>query len=94
MNSSEQYQQKNAVQFIDSLGDGKDGRVFKTSQGNAVKFFHDASIYRRELKAYQILRQRDIEQINGFQVPRLVRWDDSLLAIEMTTVQLRLRLHN
>jgi hypothetical protein len=87
MNSSEQYQQKNAVRFIDSLGDGKDGRVFKTSQGNAVKFLNDASIYRRELQAYQILRQRDIEQINGFQVPRLVRWDDSFLAIEMTTVR-------
>ena len=43
-------------------------------------------VYRRELRAYQILRQRDIEEINGFQIPKLLRSDDSLLAIEMSIV--------
>jgi hypothetical protein len=84
--SLSQYQTRYKVQFIEKLGDGKDGTVLKTSQGQAVKFFDDDAIYRRELRAYQILRRRDIEEINGFQIPRLIRNDDSLLAIEMTIV--------
>jgi hypothetical protein len=59
----------------------------ETQRRDAVKFFIDASVYRRELRAYQIVRQRGIDQINGFQIPSLVRYDDQLLAIEMTIVK-------
>jgi hypothetical protein len=81
------YQQRHNVQLVDRLGDGKDGLVFETAHRRAVKFLLDESLYHRELRAYQILRHRDIDEINGFQVPRLIRWDDELRAIEMTIVQ-------
>jgi hypothetical protein len=74
------------LRFVDALGDGKDGRVLKTADGQAVKFFKDEAIYRRELRGYQILQQRDIDELNRFQIPRLLRYDDALLAIEMTIV--------
>jgi hypothetical protein len=86
MEAPARYERLYAVHFIDKLGHGKDGSVFKTSEGQAVKFLVDPDLYRRELRAYQILRQRDIEDISGFQIPRLIRNDDTLLAIEMTIV--------
>jgi len=84
---SRQYESKYQVRFVDELGDGKDGRVFKTAHGHAVKFLYDPQSYAYERRAYQILRQQSIDEISGFQIPRLVRHDDSLLAIEMTIVQ-------
>src|SRR5205823_604587 len=44
-------------------------------------------IYHRELRAYQIMLGGEIEEINEFQIPRLIRNDDELLAIEMTIVK-------
>jgi hypothetical protein len=82
-----QYELRYKVRIVDRLGDGKDGCVFETERRHAVKFLDDNPIYRREIRAYQILRQRDINEINGFQIPRLIRNDDELRAIEMTIVQ-------
>jgi len=82
----QQYEAKYTLRFTDALGNGKDGRVLKTASARAVKFFDDATVYRRELRAYQILQQRDIDELNGFQIPRLLRYDDALMAIEMTIV--------
>ena len=87
MEPSAQYAAKYSIRFTDDLGNGKDGRVLRSQYGDAVKFFHDEAVYRRELRAYQILRKLGIDQINGFQVPRLIRHDDALRAIEMTVVQ-------
>src|SRR5215207_2090651 len=82
-----QYEIQYQVRLVNALGDGKDGRVFKTDGRTAVKFLYEESVYRRELQAYQILRHQDIDEVNGFQVPRLLRHDDVLRAIEMTIVQ-------
>lgn len=87
LNAPGRYELQYRVRFVEELGDGKDGRVLKTERGQAVKFIYDESVYRRELRAYHILRQRDIDEINGFQIPRLIRHDDALRAIEMTVVQ-------
>jgi hypothetical protein len=87
MEPSAQYERQYHVRFADDLGDGKDGIVRKTEGGQAVKFFRDESVYFRELRAYQILRRRAIEEVAGFQVPQLIRHDDLLLAIEMTIVK-------
>jgi hypothetical protein len=86
LETSAQYELQYSVRFIEKLGDGKDGRVLKTSEGQAVKFFNDESVYHRELRAYHILQQRNIEELNGFQIPRLIRHDDAFRAIEMTIV--------
>src|SRR5690349_5628372 len=85
----EQYELRYGVQLVDKLGHGKDGSVFETAKRAAVKFFDQQSLYQRELRAYQILRQRNIDEVNGFQVPKLIRFDGELLAIEMTIVQPR-----
>ncbi len=82
----EEYQSRYEVQFIDKLGEGKDGRVMKTDLASAVKFVHDASIYRRERYAYFILQSTGVDQVGEFQIPKLIRYDDELLAIEMTIV--------
>lgn len=87
MNSPALYEAKHRVRLVDRLGDGKDGFVFKTDRNNAVKFLNEESVYRRELRAYQILRHRAIVILNGFRLPRLLRHDDPLRAIEMSIVQ-------
>jgi hypothetical protein len=86
LETSSQYELQYDVRFVDALGHGKDGNVLKTAEGQGVKFFKDDTIYHRELRAYQILRRLDMDEINGFQIPRLIRSDDTLLAIEMTIV--------
>jgi hypothetical protein len=84
---SEVYQSVYGVRFVDKLGEGKDGHVFKTEVSRAVKFFYDGDVYKRELRAYETLRELKVEAVNGFQVPLLIRSDDSLRALEMTIVQ-------
>ncbi|HVT91062.1 MAG TPA: hypothetical protein VHD56_19575 [Tepidisphaeraceae bacterium] len=85
--SIQQYQTKYTVRFLANLGSGKDGRVVKTKSRSAVKFIYDESVYRRELRAYQVLRQLDIEEVNGFQIPGLIRFDDAFRSIEMSIVK-------
>lgn len=82
-----QFEIKYATKLTDRLGDGKDGNVFKTKGRRAVKFLISEELYRRELRAYQILRERNIDQIAGFNIPYLYRHDDPLRAIEMSIVQ-------
>ena len=43
MEAPAKYEELYGVRFIDKLGNGKDGSVFKTSEGQAIK-----------LRAYQI----------------------------------------
>lgn len=87
MNSPAFYEAKYNIRLTDRLGHGKDGFVFKSDQGNAIKFFNDEALYRRELRAYQILRHGAIAVINGFFIPELLHHDDPLRAIEMSIVQ-------
>jgi hypothetical protein len=84
--SRDTYAQKYGIRLVDALGHGKDGDVLKTELGQAVKFFHDRDVYARELRAYRVLTHRNIDEIDGHQIPRLVRSDDEFLAIEMTIV--------
>lgn len=58
-----------------------------TSRPSAVKFFTDRSRYARELEMYQVLLERGIQKVAGHEVPTLLRFDDELLAIEMTIVR-------
>ncbi len=84
---SVEYETRYGARFIDALGDGKDGFIRKTAQGHAVKFFHDSDSYRRELRAYLVLRKLSLDQVGGHQIPRLLRYDDQLMAIAMTVVK-------
>ena len=75
------------IEFVaGQLGEGKDGTVLMTHQGNAVKFLNAPADYNRELRAYRALRDADADRVGICQVPKLIRQDDELLAIEMTVV--------
>ena len=52
----------------------------------ALKVHSSAEPYRRERDIYERLREGRVTRILGFHVPQLLRWDDGLLALEMTVV--------
>jgi hypothetical protein len=81
------FAQTYQVEFINRLGEGKDGEVFQTDCLTGVKFLHVLDHYNREVRAYRVLASLKIDNIAGQNVPRLVRCDDTLLAIEMSIVQ-------
>jgi hypothetical protein len=68
------------------LGTGRDGEVYATNNNTAVKFFTLRESYAREAQAYRVLTRLKIEEIAGHTVPRFVRADDELMAIEMGVV--------
>ena len=68
------------------LGEGKDGEVYETTDGTAVKLHHSAEVYRRERDAYLRLGDLEIDEVAGLQLPTLIDHDDDLLILEMTKV--------
>lgn len=87
----ETYVAKTNRQCVDSLGGGTQGTVF-TVQGpgissyTAVKIHRREIAYQRELRVYLRLRDLEVTQVCGHDVLILLAYDDSLLALEMTTV--------
>lgn len=68
------------------LGGGFDGLVLATDQGTAIKTLNNPQLYRQELAVYQHLKEKNVTNVQGFQVPTLVANDDALSVIEMTIV--------
>ena len=81
------YATQRGILLKQSLGYGKDGSVFATDAATAVKVFRSTTCFDSELACYLRLRELDVRQVIGHAVPRLVSFDDHLLAIEMTIVQ-------
>jgi len=81
------YASRYRVEFTTRLGDGKDGSVFSTTLGHAVKFLRRRLDYTRELRAYLVLQEQQVVEIEFFQIPQLLRFDDELFAVEMTIVR-------
>ena len=81
------FAQSYNTDFIDRLGEGKDGEVFQTTRYTAVKFLADPDYYKREVRAYRVLAELGIQEIAGHDCPRLINADDALFAIEMSIVQ-------
>ena len=75
------------VVFEARVGEGKDGEVFQTNRGTAVKFLHINEYFQRELRAYQALNELEVNHISGFNFPKMLNFDDLLWAIEMTIVK-------
>lgn len=75
------------VDFVQPLGFGQDGRVWKTLQKTAVKAVERLRNYTVERDCYQRLLDADISMIDGLNVPRLVGFDDELQIIEMEIVK-------
>jgi hypothetical protein len=82
----EQYLQRNDLSQHASLGFGKDGSVWLTNTGTAIKIHAIASSYLPERDAYIRLLARGIDHVAGFEIPVLLNFEDDLLALEMTVV--------
>jgi hypothetical protein len=52
----------------------------------ALKMHHSEEFYLRERAVYERLKTAGVSSICGCEVPRLIRFDDELLALEMTVV--------
>jgi hypothetical protein len=85
------YAARYGCDLVRRLGFGREGTVAQSDRPSAVKFF-DATAsmgqrpFVRECEVYQVLSERHIDLIAGHAVPKLVRHDAELLAIEMSIV--------
>jgi len=68
------------------LGAGKDGTVYGTSRGTAVKVHARIESYTRERDIYLRLRDRRVRKVWMFNIPRLRDYDDDGLVLEMSIV--------
>ena len=68
------------------FGWGYDGIVLGTTIGSAIKGFGFERLFQRERDVYLRLAEFDVDGIMGFNVPRLLAYDDALLCIEMEVV--------
>lgn len=75
------------LDFESLLGEGTDGAVLKTSRDSVVKALYRPRNYSQELECYQPFLDADIKLIEGFNVPKLLGWDDERLIVEMGLVQ-------
>jgi hypothetical protein len=83
---AEDYARSRDIELTGRLGQGKDGSVWHTSRLSAIKIHEQQASYRHELAAYMRLRDLQLTEVAGFNVPSLVDFDDGLLAIEMEVV--------
>src|SRR4051812_17420422 len=68
------------------LGAGKDGTIYGTSRGTAIKVHARVESYTSERDVYFRLRDRQIRRILTFNIPRLKNYDDDCLVLEMSIV--------
>jgi len=68
------------------LGYGKDGLVYSTTSMTVIKGLKFKKCYEQERNVYQHLADKGILNIKGFTIPKLLRFDDDLLIIEMRQV--------
>lgn len=80
------YCQRYAVGPTVRLGAGKDGGVWATSDGHAVKVFADTGQFEREVAVYERLAQRGVREVHGHHIPDLVAVDPDLLTVTMSIV--------
>src|SRR5258706_15218578 len=85
------YASRHNLRLAERLGHGIHGIVYAAERniepGNvAIKVHRSRDIHERERGVYLRLRQACLVEILGFNVPKLIRFDDELLAIEMSIV--------
>src|SRR2546425_1192178 len=85
------YASRYNLRLAERLGHGIHGIVYAAKRniepGNvAIKGHRSQDAYERERDVYLRLRQAGIVEICGFNVPKLLRFDDELLVIEMSIV--------
>ncbi len=75
--------------FDKELGHGQEGFVWEYTNGSALKVFRPGAYlnFNRELRAYQILQRNEVSNVDGFEIPQLVDFEQRLLIVEMTIVE-------
>ena len=91
LEASRSYAARRRVTLAERLGSGIDGSVWVlrgevNPYDTAVKIHRGPAAFWREVRCYERLREEGILHLRGFVVPRLLRIDADLLAIEMTVV--------
>ncbi|MEI8195693.1 MAG: hypothetical protein WCI73_07275 [Phycisphaerae bacterium] len=81
------YANARGVVLEATLGSGKDGFVFSTNERTAIKIFHQAETFHRERACYLRFQEVGTYEILGHHVPRFLKADAVLLALEMSIVQ-------
>ena len=86
-----EYALRYRLQLAERLGFGIHGIIFVAEDNlkvgrTAVKAHRSPGPYLRERAAYERLRDAGINQIMGFHVPQLIRFDDACRVIEMSIV--------
>ncbi len=74
------------IDFGNPLGIGQEGIVWKTNRETAVKVFDRIGNFDREVACYLKLKERDVYEIAGFTVPRLIDFDSEFHVVEMSIV--------
>jgi hypothetical protein len=86
------YAAQRQIDITESLGSGKDGIVL-VGKGKlnparvALKAHRFSELYEREQAVYNRLKTMSKDTVIGFNVPRLINSDGTLLVLEMTIVE-------
>ena len=72
--------------FGNLLGMGQEGSVWPTDNETAIKVFDRERNFNSEASCYEILRDNQVYEIDGFTIPHLIDSDSDLLVVEMTIV--------
>lgn len=81
-----EYCKRHGSRISYELGFGTQGVVYKTEHNTALKVYDLKQGYCREKAIYHRLRDRQVFVVNGMNIPRIVGWDDDLMAFEMSIV--------
>lgn len=81
-----EYARERGLEFEEQLGAGFDGVVYSTTSRSAIKALRFELLYQRERDVYLRLQERNVTYVSGFAVPKLIRFDDRLWVVEMSTV--------
>jgi len=80
------YCAQHHLQITGKFGAGKDGTVFQTQSGSAVKVHERLDSYEAERDIYLRLLERNVVEVCGLTVPVLLNFDDDLRVLEMQMV--------
>lgn len=82
-----EYFLQHKLTVSEQLGYGKDGLVYSTKSMTVVKGLLFSECYVHERDAYRRLEELGVIKIKGwFSIPKLIRYDDARLIIEMRQV--------
>ena len=82
-----EYLSSRDAEVVASCGCGKEGIVFKSSRGTAVKVHSSLITFKKEYLAYRRLAETNTEVVLGFSVPRPINANAGLKVIEMGIVE-------